>query len=117
MAIPQEDIPKFRAAIYFMDTVYTPASLLEDPTSLLTMTNKELEAEFKKEVLPIVEKSLGKVEAIELVQKVEGSGWAMVGFQMVGKGFSVEPRIFVYDSKYSFATVLTKSYETERMPL
>ena len=109
-----KDIPKFLAAIYFMDTVYTPVGLLKNPTSLLTMTDEGMEKEFRKEVVPIVEKSLGKVESMKLVQKLEGSGWAMVGFQMDGRGFSAEPRIFVYDSRDSFESVLTKSYETEK---
>ncbi len=106
---------KSRAAIYLMDTIYTPITLLENPTSLLSMTERQLGHEFEKEVVPIVERSLGKVEKMKLVQKVEGSGWAMVGFLVEGKGFSVEPRIFVYDSKFSFEAVLTKSHETERM--
>jgi hypothetical protein len=109
-----KDIPKFLAAIYFMDTIYTPIGLLKSPTSFLTMTDEGMEKEFRKEVVPIVEKNLGKVESMKLVQKLEGSGWAMVGFQMDGRSFSAEPRIFVYDSRHSFETVLTKSYETEK---
>jgi len=115
VVVREKNASRFRSAIYVMDTVYTPIGLLEEPTSLLTMTTRELEREFKREVVPIVEKSLGKVEEMRLVQKVEGAGWAMVGFQMDGNGFTVEPRIFVYDTKYSFENVLTKSYETEKM--
>jgi hypothetical protein len=42
----------------------------------------------KREIAPIAQKSLGRAEGMKLVQKLEGSGWAMVGFQMDGKGFS-----------------------------
>lgn len=117
MVVREKKASKFRVVVYLMDTIYTPIDLLENPTSIMTMTAQELENEFMKEVIPIVEKSLGKVERMNLVQKIEGAGWAMVGFQMDGKGFSVEPRIFVYDSKFSFEEVLGKSYGKEKMPL
>ena len=112
----EQATPKFRAAIYFYDTIYTPMGLMKNPSSLLTMSDGELEAEFRKEVVPIVEDRFGKgkVESMKLVQKVDGSGWAMVGFQIDGPGFSVEPRVFIYDPKMTFADVLFKSYDAER---
>lgn len=90
---------------------------MKKPTSLLAMSDEELQDEFRKEVVPIVEDRFGKgnVREMKLVQKLEGSGWAMIGFQMDGPGFSVEPRIFVYNPKQPFSQVLFRSYEAEKM--
>lgn len=108
---------KPKVAVYFQDTIYTPMGLLDDPAAVLTMTDKQLEAEFRKEVLPMVEDRFGKenVQSMKLVQKLKGEGWAMVGFQMDGYGFSVEPRMFVYDPGLSFSDVLFRSYEAEKL--
>ena len=107
---------RYRAVLYFQDALFSPQEIKDDPLAMMSMNEQELSEKFRRVVVPFVELGVGKVESMKLAQKLEGDGWAMVGFQMDGANFSVEPRVFIFDEeRCSFDEVLFRSYDKERL--